>query len=225
MSHDAVRATHDEIDQFISLLLEKGARPDGTVGMELTCGKGCFSCCYEPVFAESREVALITSRLLTMEPEVQSRVIARTREWLATFRESPLIKDENPHVVPYRKLGLACPLLENGECLVYEDRPSECRLHMAIGPRELCDDDARRLEQTFISNHDLTMGSVMKLATLVQKDGRAELLMEHLGLLLAEALLGERVESEKRTLLQLNFEEDLRPAEVEIAREEDDDGE
>lgn len=224
MSHDAVRTTHAEVDRVTGILLAEGVNPDGSKGVTLTCGKGCSACCYEPVFAEAREVALIAARLLSFDPEVRSRVLARTRAWLATFRASPLLGEENPHVLPYRQLRLACPLLEGGECLVYDDRPSECRLHMAIGPRELCEDDARRLEQTFVSNHDLTMGTVMKLATLVQKDRKAELLMEHLGLLLAEALLGERVESGKRTLLQLNFEEDLRPAEVEVVREGGDDG-
>lgn len=226
MSHDAVRTTHTEVNRVIDVLLKEGVGPDGTVGVELSCGKGCSACCYEPVFAEAREVALIASRLLTLDPEVRARVLARTRAWLATFRESPLLKEENPHVLPYRQLKLACPLLENGECLVYDDRPSECRLHMAIGPRELCEDDATRLEQQFASNHDLTLGTIMKLATLVQRNKKAELLMEHMGLLLAEALLGERVESGKRTLLQLDFEEDLRPPdEVRVVREGDGDGE
>lgn len=223
MSHDAVRTTHAEVDRVIEVLLTEGVNPDGSKGVTLSCGKGCSACCYEPVFAEAREVALIAARLLAFDAEVRARVLARTRTWLATFRTSPLLKEENPHVLPYRQLKLACPLLEDGECLVYDDRPSECRLHMAIGPRELCEDDAKRLDQMFASNHDLTMGTIMKLATLVQKDRRAELLMEHLGLLLAEALLGERVESEKRTLLQLNFEEDLRPPdEVRVVREETD---
>ena len=221
MSHDAVRTTHAEVDRVIDVLLKEGVNPDGSVGVTLTCGKGCSACCYEPVFAESREVLLIAARLLTFDSEMRVRVIARTREWLATFRESPLLGQEDPHVRDYRQLKLACPLLENGECLVYDDRPSECRLHMAIGPRELCEDDAKRPDQTYVSNHDLTMGTVMKLATLVQKDNKAELLMEHLGLLLAEALLGERVESEKRTLLKLDFEQDLRPPdEVRVVREE-----
>lgn len=223
MSHDAVRETHAEVEKFIDIIKEQGTHPDGSVGVTLTCGKGCSACCYEPVFAERREVLLITARLLAFDPEVRARVVRRTREWLATFRESPLLKEENPHVTDYRKLRLACPLLENNECLVYADRPNECRLHMAIGPRENCEDDAKRPDQQFVSNHDLTMGTVMKLATLVQENNKAELLMEHLGLLLAEALTGERVESEKRTLLQLNFEQDLRPAEVNVIREEADD--
>lgn len=221
MSHDAVRTTHESVDQLIAVLLKDGVNPDGSVGVTLTCGKGCSACCYEPVFAERREVLLIAARLLAFDSEVRERVVRRTREWLAEFRKSPLLKEEDPHVLDYRQLKLACPLLERGECLVYDDRPSECRLHMAIGPRENCEDDAKRPDQTYVSNHDLTMGTVMKLASEVQEDNRAELLMEHLGLLLAEALTGEHVESEKRTLLQLNFEQDLRPAEVEVVREED----
>lgn len=222
MGHDAVRTTHAEVDHFIETLLEHGTRPDGSTGVTLTCGKGCSACCYEPVFAEGREVLLIATRLLAFDPEAQARVVQRTREWLDVFRESPLLAQDKPQALDYRKLRLACPLLENDECLVYDDRPSECRLHMAIGPRENCEDDAKRPDQTYISNHDLTMGTIMKLGSLVQQDGQAELLMEHLGLLLAEALLGERVESEKRTLLQLNFEQDLQEAEVEVVRKEAD---
>ncbi len=56
-----------------------------------------------------------------------------------------------------------------------------------------------------MANNDFMAGAVMRLAA--GKPGMTSvLLMEHLGLLLAEALLGTKVESEARTMLHLEFE-------------------
>jgi hypothetical protein len=60
----------------------------------------------------------------------------------------------------------------------------------------------------FMVNNDFMAGAIMKLAAGVAVNDQAELLMEHLGLLLAEALLGTKIESEARTLLRLQFDPD-----------------
>jgi Fe-S-cluster containining protein len=207
MSHDAARASHQLVDEAIAYIFEHGTGPDGQK-VTPTCGKNCPACCYEPVYAERTEAALIAARLLTMDPDVRQRVLQRARAWVQAFEPSALRMQEQPDVLEYRQLRLACPLLEDGECLVYEDRPNGCRAHVALGPRERCEDHSKRRDQMFMMNNEFMAGAMMKLAAGVAVDGHAELLMEHLGLLLAEALLGIKVKSETRTLLQLDFEDD-----------------
>ncbi len=204
---DVVRDVHGTVDEAIRHLFTYGTGPDGEKAVA-TCRKGCPSCCYEPVYAERTEATLIAQRLLTLDPEVRARVLARVRDWLERFRSSPLRAEESPDVIPYRLMRLPCPLLEGGECLVYEDRPVACRTHIALGPVERCEDTAQRPDQVWLANNDYLASSMMKMAGGLQEDGVAHLLMEHLGLLLAEALVGERVESEARRMLEIKFEDD-----------------
>jgi Fe-S-cluster containining protein len=207
VSIDAARASHQLVDEAIAHLFEHGTGPDGQK-VTPTCGKNCPACCYEPVYAERTEAALIAARLLTMDPDVRQRVLQRTREWATAFEPSALRMQEKPDVLEYRRLRLACPLLESGECLVYEDRPNGCRAHIALGSRDRCEDQSKRRDQMFMVNNDFMAGAIMKLAAGVAVNDQAELLMEHLGLLLAEALLGTKIESEARTLLRLQFDPD-----------------
>jgi len=203
---DAVRAavSHEAIDGVITEMLTRGRGPDG-LPPQITCGRGCAACCSEPVYVERQEVLLLARRLLDLPEATRQRVLARTRAWVAKFRASPLLTEKLPHVLAYRALRMPCPLLENQECLLYQDRPNACRMHMAIGPREKCEDDAQRLDQLFVSRHDLMIGGIYKLIEGAQPGETVELVMEHLGLLLAEALLGERVESGACEMLRIQI--------------------
>jgi Fe-S-cluster containining protein len=204
---DLVRQVHRSVDEAIRHLFEYGTGPDGEKVVP-TCGKRCSACCYEPVLAERSEVTLIGQRLLTLDPEVRARVLQRVRDWLARFRDDPQAGLEELDTYAYRRLRLACPLLEDGLCLVYKERPTACRGHVALGPVERCDDDAQRPGQVFMANFDFKAAALMKLAGGLAEDGRAELLFDHLGVMLAEALLGVRFESAARTLMPIVFEDE-----------------
>lgn len=199
------------VDRAIAAIFEHGTTPDGRK-VRPTCAKGCSACCYEPVYAERSEAQLLASAVLRLPADVRARVLVRAKAWATRFRASPLLKEERPAVMAYRALRLPCPLLEGGECLVYDDRPFGCRAHVAFGPREGCEDDAKRPDQVFMENNDFMAGAITALAAGLARDGRAELLMDHLGALLAEAMLGERVESEARRLLRLTFEPEKQEA-------------
>lgn len=209
---ELMREVHGLIDEAIRHLMTYGRGPDGEQ-VQATCRDKCPSCCYEPVYAERTEAALIAQRMLSMPAEQRARVVQRARAWLEQFRASKLLKEESPDVIAYRRLRLACPLLEDGRCVVYEDRPWGCRAHIALGPLERCEDSSKRRQQVWVANNDFHASAMMKLAGGLQEGGKAELLMEHLGLLLAEALTGERVESEARRLIPIAFEDDQVPME------------
>lgn len=216
MRLEVVRETHALVDEALRHLLTYGRGPDGQQ-VTPTCRDKCPSCCYEPVYAERSEAALIAHRLLTFDPERRAAVVQRVRDWLEQFRSSELLREESPDVIPYRRMRLACPLLEDGRCSVYAERPIGCRTHLALGPLERCEDTAKRRDQEWVANNDFMTTAIMKMAGGLQVDGKAELLMEHLGLHLAEALTGERVESEARRMLVVEFEDDV----VDMAQTED----
>ncbi len=66
--------------------------------------------------------------------------------------------------IMYRTLGIPCPFLDQkrATCTIYESRPYGCRTHLAVGPRRLCDVDALRHKQQFVTSSDWKLGKVIK---------------------------------------------------------------
>jgi len=187
----------ERLDKFLVLVLEKGKNE----GFIPTCRRGCSACCSEPVYVERREAEHVIEAMKKLPQEEQDAIMDRLRVWLDKIRGQDILKQRQPDVIEYRKLRLPCPLLnqKNGDCLVYANRPMGCRLHFAIGPRENCEDDAKRRDQTYMYVQDPMLGPILELL-----DGKpGDILMEHLGLHLAEILLGEKVESESRSLFRI----------------------
>lgn len=175
----AVSAIHGEFDRVWNSHIEKNSERYGPP----TCSRGCHACCYEPAYTEIQEVELAISRL---SPEQLEEVKTATAAWYDKAAAAGILDLAEPPVVMYRALRLACPLLKNGECMVYDDRPMACRAHFAIGPRDRCDSDAKRLTQKFINPIGLVAQS---MAAMVSISGKSE--MNHLGALLAKLLLGK----------------------------------
>lgn len=88
-------------------------------GLVLDCGPGCSSCCHVRVDVTVPEAALIAVRIRRLGEPARRHVIARLRR-LAT---RPGVKRHSW----WLKNGVACPLLLNDLCMVYADRPIQCR--------------------------------------------------------------------------------------------------
>jgi hypothetical protein len=137
------------------------------------------------------EAKLIADRVRAMEEEPRERVLRELRRCVDRLQASPLWSQEQPPVVPYRRLDLRCPLLgPDLRCTVYEDRPCGCRMHLARKPAEpFCSDDEHRPHQQFIMAGLYSQGPLVSLAV----NGQAE--YDHLIVLLAGELLGATLES------------------------------
>jgi len=195
---ERMREAHAQTDRDLALALKTPSAEKLTV----TCGKGCSACCSEPVYAERREAELAAQAIGKMPYPQREATKARIREWLERIKEAPeILAQETPHVLVYRQLRLPCPLLQGALCSIYQDRPWGCRLHTAVGPRENCEDDSKRLSQLYAYVPDAL---TQKSSLVVLGGDGGELEMEHFGLLLAELVLGERVESAGRTLYKVN---------------------
>ena len=156
-------------------------------GDKITCAKGCFSCCREPVYADSAEVRMILDSLNAFWKE---RLLTDLMEWYRLFRIEGFDREQAPNAFRYRTKNLWCPLLDqsDGTCSVYAVRPNACRLHIARGPKAHCDDDVLRRKQEFLMVPELLRYCAE--AQMSSLDDGETVAMDHLCILLLDALTG-----------------------------------
>lgn len=173
---------HAAIDRYIAKTFADSPQ------LKPCCHIGCSACCSEPVYASEAEVLHI---LEILTPEQISAVKARLLEWLA--RTKPLMNQDMPDAVEYRKLNAPCVFLQGGLCSVYSRRPHGCRVWFALTNPENCDLPARKHQKYTIFPETLfeAIGSI----TCVND----KLILDHMGVLLAEKLLGIKMSSASRT--------------------------
>jgi len=92
-----------KVDAFFTRVLHKYSE-------HMRCAPGCDDCCRRDLSLYPFEVEKIVRAALRLEPAARARVLERSRLAVAD--------DE-----------AACPLLEDGRCLVYDSRPVICRSH------------------------------------------------------------------------------------------------
>jgi Fe-S-cluster containining protein len=120
-------------------------------GQAVSCRKGCAACCRQPVpisMAEARTVHGLVAAMPAPRQESLRRRFAAARE---TLREAGLLDAVSgraavPHAelpalaARYRRLGLACPFLEDEACSIHPDRPLVCRDYLVTSPPAACAD-------------------------------------------------------------------------------------
>lgn len=115
---EAVRNLHMEMDEKIKTqLAQKGAKP-------ISCTKGCSFCCYLHIVIAKSEAELLAKHVTPeMIPALQFQAKAETYEqW--------------NKIQPHKKKQ--CVFLKDGECSIYNDRPSSCRKYMVVTKPRLC---------------------------------------------------------------------------------------
>lgn len=154
-------------------------------GYAVTCGRKCSACCAEPAMCTRQEAEVLAEAFRELPPEDQERVRGSLREWLVRFDAANLGALAIAGLFAYRAAKLPCPFLKNQECSVYESRPLCCRGHFALGPRESCEQDALRPDQTYVMVDQVMMECY---ATMLEHE---DIVLDHIGIWLAELLLGE----------------------------------
>jgi len=156
------RAALREFDQRLTVRRQQAVR-EGTP-IVATCGKGCFACCREPLQTSRTEAELVFA---SIPEDEKSGVRERTIKWLdRILNAGGLAMQDMPLVHDWRPLMAWCPILKDGNCLTYANRPIGCRSHMAVGPRENCEDDDLRYFQQYVNTPELTAYIVGKMARL-----------------------------------------------------------
>ena len=198
-SLDLVERAHE----FHDGVMKKAVAETYRNGLLVACGRGCFACCFEPAHCTRQEAELLVERLRAMPMEEQECVRVAARDWMDRFTAAGLDKKSDPDVFSYRAARLRCPFLKNGECSAYSSRPVACRGHVAVGDREECQDDARRKDQRFIFVNE---GVAWTYAMIAEKE---PIVFDHLGVWLAELLLGQVAPSACRKGLSIERDASL----------------
>lgn len=128
---NAVRNLHQ-----IFLLVESLAR--GFTGIQVACGRGCPACCYRiPVIHSAVEAAYVekgVKETFSRAKHKKFTAMAADETWTELRREFglPALRPEEGSASfdgAWEEMGGACPMLEDdGNCIIYERRPVECRL-------------------------------------------------------------------------------------------------
>jgi len=95
----------------------------------MKCCAGCTDCCHQLFSISELEAGRVSQAVKEFEPLQRKEVSVRAERYV-TERETILRQHgyvESAGNLPKPHLRLACPLLENGHCLIYEDRPLLCR--------------------------------------------------------------------------------------------------
>jgi Fe-S-cluster containining protein len=172
---------HRRVDWFIQSTF--AANPD----TPHCCRAGCHTCCSEAVYASQAEINHIVESLSTQQVE---QLKPRLVDWLARTEE--LRKEPYPKVDKYLGSNIPCPLLQGGLCSVYERRPFGCRVWFAFGDPQNCRLPMRHHQG--LAQFSNALFEAMGLPAIV--NGR--LILDHLGVLLAERLLGLDIPSASR---------------------------
>lgn len=157
------------------------------------CKKGCSHCCYEPAYADQRQIDHIVAGLT---PEQIEEVKAKLPNWIAKSEELRT-KHERPGALAWRALHLACPLLKDGLCMAYDRRPMDCRIFFATGNPDDCKMPARA-HQKFAAYSGYCMQTMVRPWVESARQARTAIVLDHISVLLAERLLHLRVESAAR---------------------------
>jgi Fe-S-cluster containining protein len=101
---------------------------------EIPCGQGCSYCCNNQVFrVTDLEWQTLKSGLLALDESQRAGVFARARAEFGAHREAleqmATLWSAHERVEPdlHRSTPKGCPMLVEGRCSVYEDRPAICR--------------------------------------------------------------------------------------------------
>lgn len=178
----AIAELHQKVDAINTILAEESAKH----GLPITCqGKGCCTCCYEPVYCSSDEVHHLLEELT---PDQRAAVTERLKLALEKVNTFGLFEVDMPPVMDWLAMGLPCPLLEGGMCMVYKRRPVSCRMHMAVGPAVWC--ATKRLDQKYPQTHEASVAIGREVVKAHLELGNV-ILNDNLLALLENELLGE----------------------------------
>jgi Fe-S-cluster containining protein len=115
-------AIHDSVDKSVEESIEKSEH-------EVKCGKGCSFCCFQRVDISDDEATLILSYTKEIGFDINHEVLERQAK-------TKDINEFNDLTPKHRR----CVFLDKeGDCSIYEHRPSSCRKLVVISDPALCD--------------------------------------------------------------------------------------
>lgn len=127
-------------------------------GAKVSCRAGCDHCCRQLIPTSIVEAQAVANAVARMPSAKQKAVRKRFDQALTRLEQAGLLapRGEVPRAelvfdagepdpwdalnARYVALRLDCPLLENGRCMIYEERPFACREYLVTSDPSLCRD-------------------------------------------------------------------------------------
>ena len=102
---------------------------------KVSCQSGCTDCCYQMVPVGPTELARLRRAIRSLDSSSRDRVERRIASTATTLRSLGFTAEfSEPHPERRRQLrrryfdqAIPCPLLEDGTCVVRDERPLVCR--------------------------------------------------------------------------------------------------
>lgn len=131
-------AVYKEVDP----IAQKAAEKMGT-----TCSKGCSHCCHLLTIVTLPEAVAIAERLLT-DLEWQKQYSHLTK---VLYEQLQVLADPNLTRVSYFDKRMPCVFLgAEGQCRIYDIRPTACRYHYVVSDPKRCSHDTDNNETSII---------------------------------------------------------------------------
>lgn len=134
-------------------------------GKRISCAKGCDACCHQLVPVSPLEAVRIAELVQGMPRERRREVTKRFEKAVRRLEQVGLRDPRRPRAEAalvstktdpteawedasrrYFDAKIPCPMLEDGACGIYAERPLVCREYLVTSPAELCatlSDDVR----------------------------------------------------------------------------------
>jgi Fe-S-cluster containining protein len=162
-----VRARRSQPDFVTELSAQALDSFDGNVEIqseglpELSCQKGCASCCMLRVVATAPEILLI-SRYIAATKEVYAKIGVDLAQNISANCQTNEGLDEKQRMALRRH----CSFIEDGLCLIYRVRPLACRGHASYDRRACIEAVAGHGDSAQISAPHLLVRSLVQNALL-----------------------------------------------------------
>lgn len=148
---DLVPVTHQLCDIINNLAIEN----ESENGEEISCQKGCASCCSYMVSISSAEAFYLQKHILALPAEKRRSILhsfMRAARKIAAHKVPPVFESDASESEClktisswYQKMGIKCPFIKDNACSQYLARPLVCREHMVTSPARNCSPSLRML--------------------------------------------------------------------------------
>ncbi len=141
-----------------STVADMGARNAANLGRQVSCSKGCGSCCRQLVPLSAPEAIYLAELVASLPKDIGKRIRQRFTEALGQLKHSELLKsldrlqqsssinEEEMQAITkaYFQQQIPCPFLKDESCSIYASRPSRCREYVATSPPSHCQNPYER---------------------------------------------------------------------------------
>jgi Fe-S-cluster containining protein len=141
---------------FAEILIGRAVEREREQGRSVSCRKGCGACCRQLVPISEIEARQIRDLVTACPPSRRDVLRARFDAARQRLEEAGLLEKlvhperfSNEELtaetlgLPYFRLGIACPFLEEESCSIYPEWPIACREYLVTSPAQYCADLGR----------------------------------------------------------------------------------